>query len=219
MSPTSYIELVLLCTALLVASEWRGLRAGIWLFKPLASLAFVGYAWALGINPGPDRWMLAALCACALGDVLLIPRDERAFQAGVATFGAAHAFYAVAFYQRGMYAPATAISVVVLAVLAVQVYRWLAPGVPPQLKPAVLGYCTVITAMVAVSFGTTVAIQNWHIALGALMFFASDLSVARDRFLAPGFANRAWGLPLYYVAQLVLAGTVADVVLAPPAAP
>jgi len=40
---------------------------------------------------------------------------------------------------------------------------------------------------------------------GALMFLVSDLAVARDRFVAQGFINRLWGLPLYYAAQLVLA--------------
>jgi hypothetical protein len=44
--------------------------------------------------------------------------------------------------------------------------------------------------------------------LGAVMFYASDLSVARDRFVKRGFLNRVWGLPLYYAAQLVLASTV-----------
>ena len=209
MQPSSWIESVMICTALLVASEWRRFRIGIWLWKPLASFGVIAYARSLGVDPGPDRWLLAALCACAVGDVLLIPQNDRAFQAGVASFGAGHAFYAIAFALRGVYLPAAAIGVVVLGVLAAQVYRWLAPGVPKELKPAVLGYCAVITFMVAVSVGVTVATQDWRVALGALLFFASDLSVARDRFVAPGFANRAWGLPLYYVAQLVLAGTVA----------
>jgi len=31
----------------------------------------------------------------------------------------------------------------------------------------------------------------------------SDLSVARDRFVSRSFSNRAWGLPLYYAAQIV----------------
>ena len=44
--------------------------------------------------------------------------------------------------------------------------------------------------------------------LAAVAFFCSDLSVARDRFVAPGFANRAWGLPLYYAAQLAFAWSV-----------
>jgi hypothetical protein len=31
--------------------------------------------------------------------------------------------------------------------------------------------------------------------------------VARDRFVRHEFANRAWGLPLYYGAQLLIAAT------------
>jgi hypothetical protein len=46
------------------------------------------------------------------------------------------------------------------------------------------------------------------ILLGAGLFYVSDLAVARDRFIAPGFANAAWGLPLYYGGQLVLALTL-----------
>jgi hypothetical protein len=33
--------------------------------------------------------------------------------------------------------------------------------------------------------------------------------VARDRFVSHQFVNRAWGLPLYYAAQLLLATTPA----------
>ena len=43
---------------------------------------------------------------------------------------------------------------------------------------------------------------------GALAFYLSDLSVARDRFIREAFVNRLWGLPLYYGAQLLLAATV-----------
>ena len=44
---------------------------------------------------------------------------------------------------------------------------------------------------------------------GAAMFCVSDLSVARDRFVSPGFVNGAWGLPLYFGGQLLLAASVA----------
>jgi uncharacterized membrane protein YhhN len=211
-SPTASVCLavVVVSVALLVTSDHRRWRAGIWLCKPLASLAFVAFAVALGVDLASDRWLLAALCACALGDVLLIPEDERAFQAGVASFGLGHALYAVAFALRGVHLASAAVSAVVLALLAVRVYRWLAPGVPAPLKPAVAGYCAVITAMVAVAAGTTVATGDARVAAGAVMFFVSDLSVARDKFVAPGFVNRAWGLPLYYAAQLVLAATIAQ---------
>jgi uncharacterized membrane protein YhhN len=196
-------------TALLVVSEWRASRVGIWVCKPLASLAFIAYAWSLGIAPGSERWLLAGLCACALGDVLLIPNDERVFQAGVASFGLGHGLYAVAFALRGVHLPSALAAAALLALLAWRVYRWLAPGVPAPLKGAVAGYCAIITAMVAVAIGTTVATADARVALGAVMFFVSDLSVARDRFVAPGFVNRLWGLPLYYAAQLVLASTFA----------
>jgi uncharacterized membrane protein YhhN len=43
--------------------------------------------------------------------------------------------------------------------------------------------------------------------VGALAFTASDISVARDRFARHEFLNRAWGLPLYYAAQLLIAST------------
>jgi hypothetical protein len=33
------------------------------------------------------------------------------------------------------------------------------------------------------------------------------MAVARNRFVAPGVVNRMWGLPLYYLAQVLLAST------------
>jgi uncharacterized membrane protein YhhN len=201
------VIVTLLATAMLVWSDRRGSRRGIWLWKPLASLGFIAFAVALGVHDGSGRWLLAALCACALGDVLLIPSDERAFQAGVASFGLGHALYCVAFALRGVRVTPAALAAAPLAWFAWRVYRWLAPGVPAQLKPAVAGYCAIITAMVAIALGTTIATGDLRVAAGAVMFFVSDLSVARDRFVAPGFSNRAWGLPLYYAAQLLLAST------------
>lgn len=44
---------------------------------------------------------------------------------------------------------------------------------------------------------------------GALCFCLSDVAVARDRLLGPSPADRRWGLPLYYVAQLLLAWAAA----------
>jgi hypothetical protein len=38
-----------------------------------------------------------------------------------------------------------------------------------------------------------------------VLFWLSDLCVARERFVTQGFVNRAIGLPLYYGAVLVLA--------------
>jgi uncharacterized membrane protein YhhN len=40
---------------------------------------------------------------------------------------------------------------------------------------------------------------------GAVLFFASDLAVARDKLVAPSFTNHAWGVPAYYAGQLLIA--------------
>jgi len=45
-------------------------------------------------------------------------------------------------------------------------------------------------------------------AFGALLFYLSDLAVARERFVEPSFSNRLVGLPLYYAGQILIAMTV-----------
>ena len=69
----------------------------------------------------------------------------------------------------------------------------------------VVAYVIVITAMVAAAVGTALRTEAWLLLVGAAAFYLSDLSVARDRFVASGFGNRLWGLPLYFFAQMLLA--------------
>jgi uncharacterized membrane protein YhhN len=71
----------------------------------------------------------------------------------------------------------------------------------------VAAYVAVISLMVVCALGVADFRQQTTIALGALAFYASDLAVARQRFVAAGFGNKLWGLPLYYGAQLLLAST------------
>ena len=61
--------------------------------------------------------------------------------------------------------------------------------------------------MVATAAAAVGAGGEGIILIGAIAFYLSDLSVARDRFVTPAFYNRLWGLPLYYAAQFVLAAT------------
>jgi uncharacterized membrane protein YhhN len=49
---------------------------------------------------------------------------------------------------------------------------------------------------------------RWEVAAGALLFAASDLAVARDRFVRPALRNKLWGLPAYFAAQLLLAASL-----------
>ena len=89
--------------ALLVA-EYFASQLGKWIFKPTASLGFLGTAWIAGAwQTGYGRWVLLALALCWLGDILLIPeRNNIAFRAGILSFLLGHCAFAVAFVVRGV---------------------------------------------------------------------------------------------------------------------
>jgi hypothetical protein len=62
--------------------------------------------------------------------------------------------------------------------------------------------------MVVCAAASFAARGNTWIPIGAVGFYLSDLSVARDRFVVSEFVNRLWGLPLYYAAQVAMAWSV-----------
>jgi uncharacterized membrane protein YhhN len=192
----------------LLAAERRGAPAGVWLAKPLASTGFVALALSLGATDGEyGRWVLAALVFGWLGDVLLIAR--RTFTAGLVSFLVGHLAFAAAFLARGVSWPWLAAGAAAAGAGAWIALRWLGPHVPAALVLPVRAYVVVITAMVAAAVGAFGAGGGLALLAGAVGFFASDLSVARESFVAPSFTNKLWGLPLYYASQLLLASTVA----------
>ena len=150
------------------------------------------------------RWVLAALLLCAAGDVLLIPRGRPStFLAGALSFLAGHVLFVVAFLVRGVDPRLCVLAGVLAALAAVLAIRWLRPNLSGSMRIVVYAYVGVISTMVVAAVGTAGA----PIVLGALLFYLSDLAVARDRFIARSFWNGAWGLPLYYGAQVLLAST------------
>ena len=198
-----------LAVAALLVAERRGSSGVVWVAKPLASTGFLALALVRGAaGSGYGRWVLAALALGWLGDVLLIPKQSRrAFLAGLASFLLGHVAYAVAFLLRGVDPEASAVATALVAVPSLTVLRWLWPFVPDRLRVPVVAYVGVISLMVACALGVAEFRAQTSIALGALAFYASDLAVARQRFVAESFTNKLWGLPLYYGAQLLLAST------------
>lgn len=194
--------------AFLVAErlDWR---LGRWLFKPLASTAFVAAALSSGAPATVyGRWVVTALAFSWLGDVLLIPRSMVTFRLGLGSFLVGHIAFAVAFVARGVALDGTAATAGVAALVAWPVARWLLPHVTAKMRVPVILYMLAISIMVALAVGTTVAHPRAIVLVAALAFYLSDLSVARDRFVAPGFVNRLWGIPLYYAAQVLFAYSV-----------
>jgi uncharacterized membrane protein YhhN len=166
-----------------------------------------GLAWG-GLDSAYGRLVLAGLALSWLGDVLLVPAKRPAvFQLGIGAFALAHVAYAIAFAARWFDPVRAALCAVPAAVALVAAARWLRPHVPDDMRVPVRAYMGILSAMLVAAAAASPA--DARIFAGGLLFYLSDLTVARDRFVAPGFANGAVGLPLYYAAQLVLAATIA----------
>jgi uncharacterized membrane protein YhhN len=173
--------------------------------KTAASTAFVGAALAGGAWVGPNgRLMVVALALSWLGDMLLLRHDRGPFLAGIVAFLFAHVAFAAVFLKLGPQPLATLAAAAPLLVVGGLVYRALAPRAGSLARP-VLAYILAIVAMVALSFGAASSTGRWDLPLAATLFFLSDLTVARDRFVLPAWENRLLGLPLYYGAQMVFA--------------
>lgn len=193
----------------LLVAEYRGSRPGKWLFKPLAAFGFVMTGFVGGaLESTYGTIMLVGLLLSMGGDVLLIPKRQDTFLAGLVSFLLGHVAYTVAFAVRGVDPGTVLVTAAVLTAPGLVLARIYLPRMEARMRVPVFVYGIVITAMVALAFGTVVAAGRPQIVLGAVLFYLSDLSVARDRLLAPSFLHRAWGLPFYFIGQLILAWTV-----------
>jgi uncharacterized membrane protein YhhN len=210
LSPESW---ALLCVVLLVPLLWSeasahdGVRATA---KFGASVAFVAHAVSRGAwEGGPSgRLLVIALVLSLAGDVLLLWKDRTVFLGGLVAFLASHVVYAVTWASLGVDPRGFAGGAVLLAPVAWAIWAWVSPHAG-RMKVAVGVYLVVIFGMVATTIARALAAPDLASAVlvgSALVFAASDVAVARDRFVAPGFQNRAAGLPLYYLAQLGLGG-------------
>jgi uncharacterized membrane protein YhhN len=175
--------------------------------KLLASLGFLALGWSrLRAGSVADALVVLGLALCVGGDLLLLSR--RLFTAGLAAFLFGHLAYLAAFHAllpARDWPLALAAPVVSASALAA---GWLWPHLG-RMRPAVLAYVATITTMVwgALS-GAVAGVLPAPAAAGAVLFYFSDLAVARRRFIAPSFSVRAVGLAAYYLGQVLLAWAV-----------
>jgi len=199
--------LMAVSVAFVLLGERRGWRWLVLSAKPLASGCFVVVA-LLRYAPG-DRYgtsVLVALALCLVGDVLLI--FKKAFRVGLVSFLFGQLAYAMAFHALVPVSSWPLLPAVPLLAIGVLTARWLSPHLG-EMRVPVFAYVAVISVMV---WGAAAAVLGGRatpqVVVGALLFYASDLAVARDRFVERAFVNRAIGLPLYYIGQLLLASSV-----------
>lgn len=194
------VAVIALLVAAHLAAEKRALETVRAATKVAASLGFVLLGLSSGRRGPFEVAVLAGLVLSTTGDACLLSARKPAFLAGLGAFLLAHLAYVAAFaaFSGGGRPPLWPGPLVVVA--GALVLRWLWPHLGDMRAPVVV-YCLAISAMLWLALG----VDRGLVAPGAALFYASDLFVARDRFVRPSFANRLLGLPLYYAGQVLLA--------------
>ena len=210
------ILIIILAVPLLISLlyfEKQGNRKAALPVKTLLSCLFIFTA-LVQSHPFAEYFylILIGLIFSLGGDVFLALPQDKMFLYGLISFLMGHVFYVAAFFAVVQLNQWTWIGSALCLVLSGAIYFWLRPHLGSMNLP-VLSYIIVITIMVVgawsvigdarLAFSGRVAIF-----VGALCFYFSDVFVARNRFLKPGFFNRLIGLPLYYFGQFLLAFSI-----------
>lgn len=195
----------LACTALVyfLRVEWLTLAATV---KFFASLGFLATAISVGaMRHRYGQILFVGLLLSFCGDMFLVDTSRRAFLFGLGSFLLAHLAYVAAFTSYGLNRKWIVITTLPVLVVAAFASLWLSPALPSELAVPVYAYIVVISLMVIAAFGSKGAGASTLVVAGALMFFASDLSVAAQRIVHADFPTYVWGIPLYYAGQLCFA--------------
>jgi|JI8StandDraft_1071087.scaffolds.fasta_scaffold99127_2 uncharacterized membrane protein YhhN len=201
---------------ILLFAEYRKLSILKIISKPTAAFGFVLVAILYGIDSVYDKWIFGGLILSFLGDCFLLSLNKRIFLIGLVSFLIAHIFYAVAFFPFAEFTRQWMIFSLLPILLSflfyIKIQKFLF-----GFKMPVLIYLIAINTMLSIGLSCLLAqsgMNGWtfyHTAfLGALLFYLSDLAVARERFVEKSFLNKSWGLPFYFLGQFLIASTIVN---------
>jgi uncharacterized membrane protein YhhN len=162
---------------------WTEQRRVRWVAKPATLALLIGVAITLTPeDPTIRAWMVAGLVLSLGGDVLLM-LPERFFVGGLVSFLLGHIAYVVGLQLAPSSFGWTLVGVAVVAACIATVGRHIVRGVAAGEHRAMVGpvvaYLLVISAMVVSAFGTAALFA----VAGAFLFYASDATLAWNRFL------------------------------------
>lgn len=226
----SYLFLII--AFLIAVVDWiavaRGNKKLEYFAKPGVMVALLVWLWQFSAAHSPAApgavhllWFAAGLVFSLAGDVfLMLPREQ--FIAGLVSFLLGHLAYVVGFNAVVFNAspppvnPASLVVALLVAVVAVQIYRRIAAGLSAsgkgKLKGPVLVYTLVISLMVLSALLTLVRPdEEWQVvpallaAAGALLFFLSDTFLAWNKFVAPLPYGRLRVIITYHLGQILIA--------------
>lgn len=169
--------------------------------KPATLVLFLAAALALQPVHGSVRaWFAVGLVGSLAGDVFLMG-PPRWFVAGLGSFLAGHLSYVVGFALEQRTPGLATLGLLVVIAGGVVVGRPIVAAVRLGHNPALAGpvvvYIAALSAMVIMAWGSGLA----PAVVGALLFYASDATLAWDRFVTPLRRGRLAVIVTYHLAQ------------------
>jgi hypothetical protein len=208
MTRRDYLAAILAFSSLtIVAVGLAGRATGTYnIFFPAlytGSTLFVATAVACGaLKTWPGRFLLLGLAGCWFGDVL----GPTGFYRGALAFALAHVFFSAALILQGVHWRRLALLALPIAVSQGLLLYGLLQYVPRGEQLFVSGYTAIIATMVALTLSQRFDRRGTKLLmLAAVIFYVSDLFVARWRFVSPGPENAFLCYPLYYTACVMFA--------------
>jgi uncharacterized membrane protein YhhN len=197
--------------ALHIRSEYHGPRALGYACKPLTTTALIAIAClAPGSPPVPYRELIVlGLIFSLAGDIFLMLPSDR-FLPGLASFLVAHLLYIAAFSQvAGFQLSPLALAPFALASAALLRLLW--PHLAGMRVPVTFYVIVIVTMGWQAAAQWSSVGETWALLalVGAILFTLSDAALALNRFRAPFAAAQVAILSSYYLAQWLIALSVA----------
>ena len=214
MKPAFYLLFVSAITVFfLVRAEILGKRRQIYVLKPISTLLVIAVACLSFLEPAQNPTytvgVLVGLLLSFGGDLaLMFQENRRAFAAGLGLFLLAHVAYAIVFVLLGRVSNSDIFSTLVLLAAGVGFYMLIQPNLGTMRVPVIV-YILVISVMVSRAISALASPvfssgQALLIAIGAVLFYISDIVLAACRFWKPWKYQRI-SLAFYYSGQLSIA--------------
>ena len=169
----------------------------------LASTGFVLIALIAGVKNRSNygRFVLIALILCWFGDFL----GPYNFRTGLIAFLLSHLSFIAAFWFHGIDKTKCLPVLVIFLFLSSGVCYWIFPFIPKEEQIFAISYTLIITAMVVLAGGTRFRTNGILIFIAAVLFYISDIFVARWKFVNPSSINAFFCYPLYYTSCVLFA--------------
>jgi alkenylglycerophosphocholine/alkenylglycerophosphoethanolamine hydrolase len=198
------VLVVLVVGALAVFSSERGMK---WLHVPTKPLTTALLALIVGWpRTRLALWVDVGIALSVIGDIALLGAGNGAFVAGLGAFLLAHLAYGAAFAGVAVWSPAVPIVALVMIVTTTLILRAIRAGTVGLRAPTV-AYGVVISAMVIAAWATLGGpLRTAPLAAGgAAFFYASDASLALNKFRRPIRHAAFLTLGLYWIGQIGIA--------------